>query len=304
MSGESVALVVAMMWTVSAIVSEIGCRRMGVTVVNVWRMVFALTILGFILFFKDGLWVLGSAGGESWLWLLLSGAVGYTFGDFCLFNAYASIGSRFAQLFMTLAPVAAAVVAWLALGETVGALAAIGMFLTLFGIGMSVMGRSQGDDGKRHVGLRLPLRGVLFAVGAAVGQGVGLVLSKVGMSSLPPVEDAAVVPLAGTFIRGLAGLVGFVGMLFVQGRQREVGVIGDWRNALTVMCMAFFGPGVGVALSLRAVQLTDVGVAQTIMALTPVLILFPSYFLFRQKLTPREVVGAVVSFVGVAILMQ
>ena len=53
----------------------------------------------------------------------------------------------------------------------------IAMLVTLIGIGISVLGR-----GEHHkVSLKLPLNGVLFAVGAALCQGIGLVLSKIGM---------------------------------------------------------------------------------------------------------------------------
>ena len=50
-----------------------------------------------------------------------------------------------------------------------------------------------------------------------------------------------------------------------------------------------------------AVRYTEAGIASTIMALTPVLILWPAHLFFRQKVTLKEVIGAVISVAGVSL---
>jgi drug/metabolite transporter (DMT)-like permease len=64
---------------------------------------------------------------------------------------------------------------------------------------------------------------------------------------------------------------------------------------------AFFGPFLGVSFSLIAVKFTKTGIASTIMALVPVFILVPSYFIYKQKVTIPELVGSVISVCGVAL---
>ncbi|MFP4378277.1 MAG: EamA family transporter, partial [Spirochaetales bacterium] len=49
-------------------------------------------------------------------------------------------------------------------------------------------------------------------------------------------------------------------------------------------------------------QNTSTGVASTIMALVPVLIIVPSMILFKERVTPREVIGSLIAVGGVAIL--
>jgi drug/metabolite transporter (DMT)-like permease len=49
------------------------------------------------------------------------------------------------------------------------------------------------------------------------------------------------------------------------------------------------------------VKFAKTGIASTIMALTPVFILLPAYFLYKQKVTLPELIGAVVSVCGVAL---
>ena len=61
------------------------------------------------------------------------------------------------------------------------------------------------------------------------------------------------------------------------------------------------GPFIGVSLSLMAVQYTEAGIASTLMALTPVFILWPAHIFFGQKVTLKEVIGAVISVAGVSL---
>lgn len=63
-------------------------------------------------------------------WMLLSGLVGYVIGDFCLFQCYIIIGSRYGQLFMTLAPLAAAFMAWITLGQQMSLMSIFAMLIT------------------------------------------------------------------------------------------------------------------------------------------------------------------------------
>ena len=65
---------------------------------------------------------------------------------------------------------------------------------------------------------------------------------------------------------------------------------------------ALFGPFIGVSLGLVAVQHTSAGIASTIMATTPVLIIFPSVLLAKERVTLREIAGALAAVAGVALL--
>ncbi len=303
--GELISLGVACSWTVAALASEVGSKRLGVFVMNVWRMGVALLFSALLM------WrVLGQpwpvyAGEEAWLWLLASGVVGYFFGDWCLFNSYLVIGSRMGQLFMTLAPMFTALSAWVMIGQTLAWTSLLAMFVTLLGIAISVLGR----DEQHHVSVSLPMKGVLFGIGAGLGQGVGLVLSKIGLDHyvedvpvglLPSVEGY--LPFASNMIRCVAGFACFTAWLILSGhadRMRQS--LSDHKGLLAMLCAVVSGPFVGVGFSLMAVQYTAAGIASTLMALTPILILLPSRWLFGQPITLKGVVGALISVVGVSL---
>lgn len=111
--GEVLSLGVAISWTATALFAEVGSKRLGALQLNVIRMTLSLLMLSATLWWFTGSPLPLYVDGKTWFWLSLSGFVGYVLGDYCLFNAYVLIGSRFGQLFMTLAPIAAAFSGWI-----------------------------------------------------------------------------------------------------------------------------------------------------------------------------------------------
>ena len=298
--GELISIGVAFSWTATALLSEFGSQRLGNLTLNVLRMalalVFSLVLFGVV----TGSILPPGASAEAAGWMLLSGLVGYVIGDFCLFQCYIIIGSRYGQLFMTLAPLTAALMAWVTLGQQMTEMSILAMLVTLFGIGISVLGR-----GEHHrVSLKLPLNGVLFAIGAAICQGVGLVLSKIGMDHYEAVADMPewLVPFSANFYRCVAGIAGFLILhYFRDGMAPLREAMHDKKGFSVAIATTIFGPFVGVGFSLMAVQYTAAGIASTLMAMTPIIILLPSYWLFHERITWKAVLGALISVIGVSL---
>ena len=303
--GELISLIVALSWTVTALFADKASHRLGSMTTNVIRLVLASVFLAIILWVGVGHPYPVYANGPAWLWLAASALVGYVFGDWCLFNCYLSIGARFGQLFMTLAPPMAAIAGWAILGETLTWKSMLAMAVTLSGIALSILSRDRGY----HVHLTLPLKGVLLGLGAGMGQGVGLVLSKVGMEyyaqAIPDTAPEAMetlLPFASTMIRALVGGTGFLVLLALSKKTYQLRAAAHDRVGLRyALIVTLFGPVLGVSLSLMAVRYTSAGIASTLMALTPVFILIPYAFIYHQRIRFREIVGVVVSMTGVAL---
>lgn len=303
--GEFISLGVAFSWTITALCFEYAGRRIGSLTVNLLRLVFAFVMLGGMLYCFTGSCLPIGADGQTWLWLSVSGLIGFVFGDFCLFYSYLLIGSRFGQLLMTLAPPTAALFGALLLHEQLRYTALIGMAITLSGIAISVFSRGSGPKGRLHI--KLPLKGLLMGVGGGVGQGIGLVFSKLGMKyysehAVGMSDDVVrLIPFASSQIRIITGIAGFSLILLLS---RRAGVLmpalKDRKAMNAVFWGSVFGPFLGVSFSLMAVQYTESGIASTIMALTPIIIIAPAVFLFKQKVTPTEIIGAIISVVGVS----
>src|SRR5512133_519971 len=115
--GEFAALLVAIFWTVSALAFEAASNRLGSVAVNILRLFIGLVFLSMLTLILRGRLLPTDASNENWLWLTLSGLVGFLFGDLFLFKSYTIIGSRFSMLIMTLVPPLTALFGWIIMGE-------------------------------------------------------------------------------------------------------------------------------------------------------------------------------------------
>ena len=289
--GELAALATAFCWVGSALFFAAAGERVGSLVVNLVRLVFAIVFLAALTTLTRGQPLPLDASAHAWAWLALSGLVGFAFGDLCLFRAFIDPGPRLPTLVMSLAPPVAAVCGWWWLGERLDALDLVGMALTLAGVAWAVVARPKVVLPRPHRG-----RGLALAVLGAIGQAVGLVLSKLGMGDYDP--------FAATQIRVFAGTAGFALLFTLVGRWGRVrSALRDGAAMRQVALGAVFGPFLGVGLSLVAVQNTETGVAASIMATTPVLII-PFAVLARKEEVPLGgVLGALLAVAGVVILM-
>lgn len=257
------------------------------------RLTFALVYLVIInlIFFREPLPF--SAESSRWLWLGVSGIIGLSLGDAFLFQALVSIGPRLGTLLLSLAPIFGSVIAWIFFGEVLNILQVTGIVLALAGIAWVVLSHQEPPNTPRgHT-----RRGVLFGVLAGLGQAVGLVLSKQGMfGGFSPFQANTIRMLTAVlFIWGWALFDGKVCATFTALRQKP-------RVLPLIALGAVMGPLLGVSASLLAVQHAEVGVASTLMALPPVIILPISYFVFRERIGWQAILGTTLAIAGVGIL--
>ena len=295
--GELSALLTAIFWTVTALAFEASSKRIGSMVVNLFRLIAGFIFLTLFAWVYRGLIFPVDATSRAWFYLIISGLIGFSFGDLCLFQAFVVIGARISMLLMALAPPLTALISWIVLGETMTIKSWIGMALTMNGVTMVVLTR-EGSKEKlnifRQLKFKYPFWGILLGLGAAVGQAVGLVLSKYGMRGYNAFASAQ--------IRILAGIAGFILAFFIFGQWKKAYRSLSNHKALVQLSVgAFFGPFLGVSFSLLAIQMTSTGIASTIMAIVPVLIILPSVILFKEKVTVKEITGAILAVAGVGI---
>jgi drug/metabolite transporter (DMT)-like permease len=163
----------------------------------------------------------------------------------------------------------------------------------LSGIALVILNRKSNEEGKKKkISLNYSYKGILYALGGALGQAIGIVLSKYGMGDY----DA----IAATHIRVIVGAVSF-GIIVSLGKNwyRISLAYSNKSTVKAILIGAFFGPFLGVYFSLLAVKYTTSGIASTIMAIVPVLIIPPAIFIFKEKVTLKEWIGAVITVIGV-----
>lgn len=291
--GEIAGLATSFFFAMTAIIFTKTGRMIGSQATNRMRLLFALIyliVINLILFREPFPF---SAGSSHWVWLSLSGVIGLALGDAFLFQSLVSVGTRLGSLLLSLAPIFGSIIAWVFFGETLTPLQITGIALALAGIGWVVMSHKEPDN-TPHGHTR---RGVIFGILAGLGQAVGFVLSKPGMAEgFSPFQANSIRMLAATiFIWIWAVFEGQTSSTFTAVRKQPQVL---WFLALG----ALLGPVLGVSASLLAVQHSEVGVASTLMALPPIIVLPISYFIFKEKVGWQAVAGTILAIIGVAVL--
>lgn len=295
--GELIALLTAFFWTITSLAFQQATRRVGSIPVNVIRLMLAMLIYAVISFFSRGMILPFDATSHQWIWMSISGLVGFVFGDYFLLKSYEFISARITMLIMSLSAPMASFISWLVLGETMRALSLLAMFITIFGIVLVITEKKNQQEetlGKKSKKLQFSFspKGLIFAFLGTIGQASGLVLSKYGM------RDYNV--FAATQIRIIAGAVGFIILVSTLNRWSKVTkAIIDTKAMKFIMIGSIFGPFLGVYASLVAIKHTSIGIASTIMAIIPVLIIPPAIILYKEKVSFKEVIGAFIALVGI-----
>ncbi|MCP4360250.1 MAG: DMT family transporter [Chloroflexi bacterium] len=291
--GEAAALGTAVSWALTSILFSFAGQRIGSVVVNRSRLLFAFLFLLITHWFLQGSFFPTEVEPFRWFWLTVSAILGLVLGDGFLFQAFVLIGARLSALLMSTVPIISVLVGWLLFGEGLTAVEMTAVLLSVGGVAWVVTEKQPGRTAVENKNYRL---GLLFGLLGAVGQVVNLVTARYGMVGDYPAISATIIRI-------------FVAMLVMWGAavfQRQVQItFQHWRDqpALrTLIGGSFVGPFLGIWLSLIAVQLTRLGIAATLMALTPILLIPAEYAIYRKPISRRSLMGTMLAFAGVALI--
>lgn len=291
--GEVISVLTAVCWSGTAVFFSRAGRRIGSPAVNISRLGLALAVMLVLHSVLFGMPFPYDAGLGPLGWLALSGLIGFSLGDALYFEALVLLGPRLSMLIMTLWPAIAALMAWAFLRQSMTAARLAAMMVTLGGIALVVTDRKPATEQMqkpRRYGL-----GLLLGLGGAVCQAVGFVFSKLGMAH-------GLSPISANVVRVSTG---FAVLALWQLLRRELlpnlRKLSDRRARWLITFGAFFGPVTGVMLSLFAIKYaSNLGVASTLMSLSPVILLPVSVFLDKERVSLRAVAGTLISIGGAA----
>jgi drug/metabolite transporter (DMT)-like permease len=302
-AGEAAALATALFWSVTSIFFAEAGRRIGSFKVNKIRLLMAVFLYGTVLLITRGSPLPAAMGSAALYWLCLSSLIGLVIGDSLLFRAFVVIGPRLTTLIFASSPIMATVIAWFFLDEQLGPWDLVGIAVTIAGI-IWVVAERREDPPSRALHEAHPDRasfrmGVLLAVGGALGQAAGLVASKEGMLGTGEVID----PFSASYVRILFAAVALWFWAALRGKLVETVRSATHGPAmLFTLSGAVFGPFLGIWMSLVAVTYIAAGVAATLIAMVPVMVIPLVIVFYKEKVSWRASVGAIVAVGGVALL--
>jgi drug/metabolite transporter (DMT)-like permease len=289
--GEMAALGAAFLWSTSSFVFTSASLRIGTIQLNISRMVLAAILLMITIWIFDIEYAITS---NQVIYLSISGFIGLVIGDTSLFKAFKEIGPRISMLLMSFNPAIAALGAYFLIGETLSLWAVVGIAITLTGIFIVILER----PGRVEKKFPITKAGVFFGFIAAAGQGTGLVFAKMAY------QEGDVHSLVATLVRIAASVLTMLPMAMILRRYTNPFKVfrKDPKSLGLVAAGSILGPYLGITASFLAIVYTKVGIASTLMATVPIIMLPLSRYIYKETLNWRSVAGAFFAVIGVAIL--
>jgi drug/metabolite transporter (DMT)-like permease len=291
--GQLAALATAFCWSLTAVFFSISGRMIGSDVVNRSRLVFAFLFVCITHLIIEGSLFPFQTEPFRWGWLALSSILGLVLGDSFLFQAYVLVGPRLSMLMMSTVPILSAIMARIFLSESLASLELFGIVVTVAGIAWVVTEKRTDQNAVENKRYGI---GLFFAFLGALGQASNLIAAKFGL-----VGDYSA--LSATSIRLLVALIILWALAIFRGQFRDT--FRQWGNRKAFRFMlsgTIVGPFLGIWFSLIAIQLAPVGVAATLMALPPVILIPLGYFFFGERVSRRAIAGTLIAFIGVALI--
>lgn len=288
---ENAALGTATCWAMTGIIASDAIRALGAFHFNLIRQVFVSLILAAVVLMSGAL---ALPGWQAVAVLAVSGVVGILLGDTLNFAAVGRLGPRRAGAVFALNAPMAALLGWAVLGERLGWQAGLGIAVTVAGVALAILGRPP-SGAHRLESIRGGLGvGVLFGLGAALGQATGALIAR-------PYMAGGLDPYVGSLIRvGASGLaMGVVAALpLAPPRPREV----SGRVLLLTGATALIGLLLGMTLFPYALQGSQTGIIATLSATSPVIILPLLWLRTGQRPTLTSWAGAALAVAGLGLI--
>ncbi|NLT49365.1 MAG: DMT family transporter [Ignavibacteria bacterium] len=289
--GEIAALATAALWSVTSIFFSEASVKVSSIIVNITRLILAaIFLLATVIIFDIPI----NISNSQIIMLVISGAIGFVFGDSFLFKAFQHIGARLSMLIMSISPAMSAVLAYYFLGEILSAWSIVGVLVTIGGIAMVVLYREEkpsSDYKKSNIG-------IFYGFLGALGQAVGLIFAKYAFI------QSDINGFWAALIRVSAAIFFMFPLFFLIKRIRNpIKIFRAEKKALKYTALgSFTGPYLGVTLSLISITYAKVGIAATLMGTVPIIMLPIVRYFYKEKLGLVSVLGAILAVCGIAIL--
>jgi len=224
--------------------------------------------------------------------ILLSGIIGIFLGDTLLFIALQKIGPRRNNILFSLAAPFTVILNIIFLNEIMSFVNLIGCIIVFFGVVVAIAYGNSRDKNHRWELVEGNLYlGVIFGIGAALCQAIGLVMMK-------PILNMGADPIASASLRTLISCI-FLAFTFFLNYE-----IFNTKTSLNLKIIGqsilsgFLGMALGMSLLLIALQHADAGIVATLSSTSPIMILFLIWVVTKKIPTTGAWIGTVLAIIG------
>lgn len=272
---------------ITAILAKCGIRKTDSNVATAIRTIVVLAFSWLMVFIKGSQSQIGAIGGQTWLFLVLSGlATGASW--LCYFRAL-QIGDINRVVPIDKASVILTILlAFIFFKEEISLPKAAG--IVLIGTGTFLMIEKKKTDAEKQV---TGSQWLIYAVGSAVFASLTSILGKAGISG---VESNL-----GTAIRTAVVLLMAWVMVFVTGRQHKITEVP--RNELGFICLSGVATGASWLCYYKALQDGPASVVVPIDKLSIVVTVAFSYFVFHERLSSKSGLGLILIVAGTLVML-
>ncbi len=296
---ELSGLVAALCWTLSSLMAPRLILRFGTMRFNTCRITIASSILLILCLatnrFDDTLWQHAEL-------VMLSGVLGIFLGDTMLFTAVHRLGPRRAGVLFSMNAPISIVLGWLFLNEHLSILQLFACGLVLTGVIIAILfGKRDNahawEQTRGHLGF-----GITMALGGALGQASGALLSK-------PALLSGADPIAVSGLRVTTGAIALILAYSLYYRHKQpVDAIPfsqlTKRDFIGISALATIGMVIGMSVLVWGVGNANVGIVTTLSAVVPVLILPGLWITTGQRPAFGAWLGAILVVIGAGLIMQ
>jgi drug/metabolite transporter (DMT)-like permease len=288
---EIAALGTATCWATTGLIAADAVRALGPFHFNLIRQGLVTLLLAMVVLATGAY---GMPGWAEMAVLAVSGVVGILIGDTLNFAAVGRIGPRRAGAIFALNAPMAALLGWALLGEALSLQAVAGILLTAAGVALAILGRPASNAHRLETLQGTLVIGVLFGLGAALGQATGSLMAR-------PLMHGGMDPyLASLFRVGASGLV--MGVLAMTPLGPEAPKVITRKVLILTATTAVIGLLLGMTLFLYALQGSQTGIIATLSATSPVIILPMLWLRTGQRPSLLSWAGAALAVGGLALI--
>tara|TARA_Y100000590_G_scaffold368925_1_gene429809 strand:- start:346 stop:1233 length:888 start_codon:yes stop_codon:yes gene_type:complete len=286
-----IALLAALSWSISSLISADVTREIGGIPFNRIRLLIVSIILIFYTTYIDTWHTINI----NYLTLIiLSGVIGIFLGDTLLFMALQRIGPRRNNLLFSLAAPFTVLLNIYFLNEAMSLSNLAGCFLVFFGVVIAIAYGSNNKHRWEIIEGSLTL-GVLMGIIAALCQAIGLIIMK-------PILNSGVDPIASATIRTTISFILLSFTFFIKSSNFVIKSKINKQILFKIFISGFLGMALGMSLLLIALQKADAGIVATLSSTSPILILFLIWLLTNKIPSIRAWIGTFIAIIGTALI--